>query len=119
MLAALSPLFDQTCTIREWTSRDGDRDAAGQPIEDWANLALHVSLPCRIAPVTALTRAARVARSDMTVTTATHVIFLPGEYPSITTAMQASIDGTSYQIVSISRDSEQLACELEVEKVTT
>lgn len=115
-LDSLAAFFIHTCTIRENTPT---RDAAGQPQDSWANLASHVALPCRVAPVTALTRAARVQRDDMTVTTYSHVIMLAGPYPAITTAHQAVIDGVSYQIVNVVRDSALVATELQVEVVST
>ena len=116
LLDALSPLFDRTGTIKQ---RTDTRDAVGQPIPAWANLAGHIDLPCRVAPVTSLSRASRAPGPDMTTTRVTHVILLPDDYPSVTTAMQAVVGGATYQIVTVIRDSEQRMTELEVEVVTT
>lgn len=115
-LGGLATFFGRTCTIQE---NAPTRDAAGQPQDSWANLTGHVALPCRVAPVTALSRAARVERDDMTVTTYSHVIILAGAYPAITTAHQAVIDGVNYQIVNVVRDSSLVATELQVEVVST
>lgn len=117
LLDGLSAFFDHTCTVLEDTGNTTGE--TGQPIEKFTDLAAHIDLPCRVAPVTALSRAARDARGEMVVSTATHIVMLPGAYPSITTAHHVELaDGLEYQIVSVIRDSEQLACELFVEKVT-
>jgi len=113
----LSALFDQTCTIRQ--NEGTTADAAGQPTPDWQALTGHVGLACRIAPVSALASTGQSRRAEMVVDRATHIIVLPGPYPDVTTAMRAVVGSTSYQIVRIVRDSEQLLCELEVELVTT
>ena len=115
-LGGLDTFFDRTCTIQKTTPT---RDAAGQPQDAWTDLASHVDLACRLAPVTARSRAARVQRDDMTVTTCSHVIIMAGPYPSVTTAHQAVVDSVSYQIVNVVRDSAQVATELEVEVVST
>ena len=115
-LDGLAGFFDRECTIQKNTPT---RDAAGQPQDAWTDLAAHVALPCRVAPVTALSRAARVQREDMTVTTYSHVIFLAGPYPTVTTAHQVVVDSVSYQIVNVVRDSALVATELQVEVVTT
>lgn len=113
-LGGLSTFFSRACTINEVTKT---KVGAGERSESGSALAGHTNLPCRIAPVTALTRAGRAEREDMTVTTATHLVMLAGSYPLITTAHQAVVDGTTYQITNVVRDSERLVCELEVEVV--
>lgn len=115
-LGSLATFFDRTCTVQKNTPT---ADAVNQPQESWTDLAGHVNLPCRVAPATALTRAARVEREDMTVTTRSLVVILPGAYPSVTTAHRVVVGGLNYQIVNVVRDSAQVATELEVEEVTT
>lgn len=111
-LGGLSTFFDRTCTINEATKV---KAGGGVRTETWTALAAHSDLPCRIAPVTARSRPVRSEWPDMTVTTVSHVIVLPGAYPLVTTAHQAVVDGTTYQIMNVVRDSERLVCELEVE----
>ncbi|MBN1629635.1 MAG: hypothetical protein JW990_07725 [Thermoleophilia bacterium] len=121
LLVALAALFDQTCTVQKNTPT---ADAVGQMADAWTDLAGHVNLPCRVAPVPA--DRDRRPRVDMTVTTISHIVCLPGAYPGITTtpvppvtAMRVVYSGANYQIVNVIRDSELLMTELEVEQVTT
>ena len=114
-LGGLDTFFDRTCTINEATKV---KQGGGVRTETWTALAAHTDLHCRIAPVTARSRPVRVEWPDMTVTTVSHIIVLPGAYPLVTTAHQAVLDdGTTYQIVHVLRDSEQVATELEVEAI--
>lgn len=114
-LGGLATFFDRTCTIKTATKT---KAGGGVRTETWTALAAHSDLPCRIAPVTARSRPVRAEWPDMTVTTVSHVIVLPGAYPLVTTAHQAVVDGIAYKIVSVLRDSGQVATELEVEAVS-
>jgi hypothetical protein len=116
-LGGLSGFFDRLCTIKENTGTTFS--ATGKPIASWTDLAGHVALACRVAPITALSRNGRVPMPEMSVTTASHVVILAGAYPAIKPGMQAVIEGVTYLVQNVIPDSEQLACELLVERVTT
>jgi head-tail adaptor len=116
MLAGLAVFFDTTCTIQKNTPT---ADAVGQMVDAWTDLAAHVGLTCRVAPVTATASQGRIPQPEMTVTTATHIFVLPGEYPSVTTEMRVAWGGSYYHVRAIVRDSEQLLTEVYAELVTT
>ena len=116
-LGGLSAFFDRTCTINEDTGTT--KSAAGMPIANWTALTGHSNLACRVAPITALGSSGRRPGPEMTVSVASQVIILAGHHPLVTTAMQAVVGGVTYAIKNVLHDSEQLATELVVEKVTT
>jgi len=92
MLERLQPNFyPSLCTIQVSTPTD---DPFGETVQDWADLAQHSDIPCRIAP--ADSREARSA--DQVYTTATHEVALNGYYPAVNAGHQALVDGVAYQV---------------------
>lgn len=116
MLADLAAFFDSTCTIRKKGAASSD--TVGQPTTAFGDYAGHVSLPCRVAPVSSLSAGGRQTLPEMVTSTTAVVIVLAGHYPTITTAMQAVVGSTTYQVTNVISDSEGLCTEL-VAEVTT
>lgn len=97
LFQALAAFYPSLCTIQQATET---RDAAGQPIPAWANLAGHVDIDCRLGPAGGGERKA----VNQVYTIATHTIHLAGYYPSITTKMRAVVDGAAYDILLTASD---------------
>ncbi len=117
MLTELALFFDQTCTIRKRGTATAD--TVGQPTTAFADYAGHVSIPCRVAPVSSLSAGGRKTLPEMIISTTAVVIVLAGNYPTITTAMHVVVGTTTYQVVNVISDSEGLYTELVAEVVTT
>ena len=85
-----------------------------EPIRAWANLALHVDIPCAIAPAKADERAS----ADKTVAETTHVAILAGDYQTVTPVHRAVIDGTVYDIAGVEHDSHHITTRLRLRIVS-
>lgn len=109
LVRGLSKFFGSACTIQVNTPT---ADAHNQPIASWANRTGYVALQCRRAPVS---EAERRSLGEV-VESATHLVALYGSYPSITPAMRAIVDGTTYDITGVRSDGESvltyLGCKL-------
>jgi len=104
MLSSLTVTFYVSlCTIQESTPT---RDASGQPILAWSDLAGHIDLPCIIAPISpGSPEAAEMHRPDGTIVKATHHLSLPDIYTSIFPDMRAVVSGVNFDILSVEHDS--------------
>lgn len=87
-----------TCTIQQSTPA---QDSYGEPIDSWANLTGHVSLPCRLGP----SGGREIERDIGIISYSTHVIQFGSKYASITTKMRAVVDGVNYDIERVFHDS--------------
>ena len=116
MLSSLEAMFYlSTCTIQESTAT---RDAYGQPILAWANLAGHVDLACSFAPISpGSPEAAEIKRADGTIVKATHHIAFPALYTSILPTMRAVAFGFNFDILAVEFDSHGIMTRLRVERV--
>ncbi len=116
MLASLSQFYPSSCTIQRSVL---SQDDYGEPTAVWSDLADHVDLACGVAPISAgsPTGANEYRRADLTVTTATHHIALAGNYPTITPAMRAVVDGVAWNILGVEHDSHGVTTRLKVERV--
>lgn len=89
-------------------------NAYREPVETWANLALHVDIPCAIAPAKADERAS----PNMTVAETTHTAILAGDYQTVTPVHRAVIDGTVYNIAGVEHDSHHITTRLRLRIVS-
>lgn len=114
MLVGLWGFYPSTCTIQVATET---QDSVGQPIPAWANLAGHVAIPCRIAPIE---RASgwEVKASTQTYTVATWKVALRSYYPAIITKMRAVAGGVNYNILAVEHDDQETMTVLQVDVVT-
>lgn len=113
MVGRLQPgLYPSLCTIQE---SDPDLDAHGQPIPDWTNLADHVNIAARLAPVMT-NRAERRSQEQIYVVGQFHIA-LNGHYPAITEDMRALVDGVAYDIEHVEHDGNGHTTRLLVRKV--
>src|SRR3990172_7436814 len=111
MMAALADFYPATCTIQVATE---SRDAAGQPIPSWANLASHVGIPCAVASISGT----ETETQRQTYVLATHRIALRGSYTAITEAHRAVVGGVTYDIERVHQDSRGATTYLDVQIVT-
>ncbi|MEE9401254.1 MAG: head-tail adaptor protein [Dehalococcoidia bacterium] len=116
MLPSLTTTFYVSlCTIQESTPT---RDAGGQPILAWANLAGHVDLECSIAPISpGSPEAAEKHRPDGTIVIATHHLTFASIYTSIFPNMRAVAAGVAFDILSVEHDSHGTMTRLRLEIV--
>jgi head-tail adaptor len=99
MMATLFPMMVSTGTIQQATEV---RDAAGQPIKTWVDLAGHVAIPCHIET----TGGSETKASNQVYATATHEIVLQGYYPLITPKMHLVDNaGAVYDILLVDQES--------------
>jgi len=89
-------------------------NAYREPIETWADLALHVDIPCAITPASARERAS----ADKTVAETTHTAILAGDYQTVTPVHRAVVDGTVYDIMGVEHDSHHITTRLRL-KITS
>ncbi len=113
LLARLTPgFYPSLCTVQVATE---SRDAMGQVVLSWANLANHVSLACSIAEPAATgeetetTMQAFVRRRKR--------VALAGIYASVTEQHRAIVDGVTYDIERVSQDSQTKTTYLDVERL--
>lgn len=109
-IRAIKLFFNSECTIQVNTPT---YDAHNQPVSSWTNLAGHVEIPCRIAPVTEQER----RTLSQVVETATHLVALYGVYATIVPVHQALVDDVTYDITGIRTDSEGVLTYLGVKTV--
>ncbi|MFA4972447.1 MAG: hypothetical protein WC683_07520 [bacterium] len=92
MLEALADFFPTTCTIQTATLAEDDH---GQSIPVWSDLAGHIGIACSVAP----SGGRKVQTGKETYVVSSHRISLAGRYLTITAAMQAVVDGITYEIL--------------------
>lgn len=91
------------------------RDGYGQPIEVWANLANHESLPCAVVPVARASEESKMPATILEI--ATHIVYLNGHYPTITPATRAVVSSVNYDILLAELDSQSRSTKLTVRTV--
>lgn len=79
------------CTIQAYTD---SVDAYDQPVQTWANLVGHVSIPCSISLTSGQESKGKQNEYGLT----THRIALNGVYASITRLHRAIVDGVTYEV---------------------
>ena len=100
MLEHLEPSFYRGgCTIQE---NIPSRNAYGEDVAAWSDLAGHVAIPCHLAPDTG--RETRGA--ELTISETTHVALLSGRYDRIDNTHRAVIDDVVYDIVGVDHDAQ-------------
>lgn len=114
MLGQLGVLFNSTVTIQVQSTA---KDAVGQPVQAWTNLANHVALPCAAWNPTGKAGGLEQRLPDGTFLFQFSVVLLQGYYPAITEAMRAVVNGgTPLDIMKASSDSQstytELTCQL-------
>jgi head-tail adaptor len=116
MLRHLGERFwPRRCTIQKDTPT---RTSSGMEKSDWANLADHVAIHCRLAPIETR-QDQEVRQSDQTVTTAGWWALLRGYFPAITTKHRALMDdGAAYNIIGVDVDSERKMTRLTLQRVS-
>jgi len=108
-LADWAPL---KCTIRE--SLTETIDDHGHATKTYTDVPGLVDIDCQLKPA----RADEVRTTDLVVGHNAFRAALLGYHPTITTAMQAVVDGTTYNILGVEHDSQHALTYLTVEKVT-
>lgn len=114
LLARLTPNFyPSLCTIQAGAE---SRDALGQSIRTWSNLAGHVDLPCAIAEP--IRPGEEVETTEQSFARRSKRVALAGLYPSITESQRAIVDGVTYDIERVAQDSQSMTTYLDVEIVS-
>lgn len=105
MLDALGTFFPAVCTVQSATLA---RDAYGQPLETWVDVADLTDLRGQLAPATE----DKLRQFGLTLERTTHILHLQGHYPAITPDMRVQVAGdtedTSYTIRGVRHDSHGL-----------
>ncbi|HRJ41116.1 MAG TPA: head-tail adaptor protein [Caldilineaceae bacterium] len=115
LLAGLATNFyPSACTIQVATN---SRNALGEPIPSWANLAGHVSLACAVAEPPVI-RDGETETSGQNFVRRRKRVALAGAYTSVTEAHRAVVDGVTYDIEGVSIDSQGKTTYLDVEVVS-
>lgn len=112
LLENLFNFYPDTCTIQTGTA---SRDAVGEKVYTWANVADHVDIPCaRGTP-----GGAEAEGSEQGYLVRTYRIALQGHYPTIAEGMRALYsDGTAYDIERVRLDQQATLTYLDVEIVS-
>lgn len=113
LLGSLSGSFyPSRCTIQVATLA---RNAMGEEIPTWANLAGHVSLACAMAEP--LSSGEETETSEQIFTRRRKRVALNGAYTSVTEQHRAIVDGVTYDIERVSIDSQGKTTYLDVELI--
>lgn len=110
LLVNLFAFYPSLCTIQVSTPV---QDVVGELQPVWANVPLHVLLPCRISPV----GGQELKMSEEVYGVSSHTINLRGFYPAIAIAMRALIDLVYYDILSVEHDGNDYTTRLQVQVV--
>lgn len=114
LLGALQARFyPSVCTIQAATLA---RNALGEEIPTWGNLAGHVSLACAVAEPP-LVRDGETETSAQTFVRRGKRVALAGAYTSVTEQHRAVVDGVTYDIERVSIDSQGQTTYLDVELI--
>lgn len=112
LLDQLDDFYPDTCTVQSGTLT---RNAVGEKVYTWANVANHVSIPCARGQPSG----AESEGSEQAFLLRTYRIALQGYYPVITEGMRAVYsDGTIYDIERVRLDQQATLTYLDVEIVT-
>lgn len=114
LIQGLGFLFSKRLAVQVNTPT---QDGAGQPIEGWADLAGHASIPAVVSPVPP-GKAPEVRRPDGTIVVAPFKALLQGHFPAIRETMRAVVAGQSYNVTLVQHDSQDLTTTLFLEVVT-
>lgn len=114
LVTALGFLFNKQVTIQQTTQT---QDAAGAPVDAWADLAGHVNIPCVLEPANPTTSPDEKRQADLTLSYQAWTVMLQGFYPAIESKMRAVIASTSYDIIGAQSDSQDLITNLLVQLV--
>lgn len=113
LLASLATNFyPSVCTIQAATLA---RNALGEEIPTWGNLAGHVSLACAVAEPPP--SGEETETSEVTFTRRRKRVALAGAYTSVTEQHRAVVDGVTYDIERVSIDSQGQTTYLDVELI--
>lgn len=113
LLSALTPgFYPSLCTIQAATE---SRDALGQVVFSWSNLAGHVDLACALAEAT--TAAEETETTQQAYMRRRKRVALAGIYASVTEEHRAVVDGVTYDIERVTVDSHSKTTYLDVELI--
>ncbi len=110
LLGLIKNFLPSSCTVQEATISSSSYGETGRT---WGNLSGVVSVACRIAPASQQ----EPKNVDLEYAINTHTAVLKGHYSTIKAAMQAIIDGVTYDITGVSFDDEALQTRLDLRKV--
>ena len=110
LLGLIKDFFPSSCTVQEATVSSSSYGETGRT---WGNLSGVVSVACRIAPASQQ----EPKNVDLEYAVNTHTAVIKGYYNTIKAAMQAIIDGTTYDITGVSFDDQALQTRLDLRKV--
>ena len=112
-LSSITGDFLKTCTIQAYTET---QDGSGELSQIWSDLPNHVGLKCVADRGSGVVKGEQV-RDNTTLTYNLLEVTLFDSYPAITTLHQAVIDGVTYNIVDVYRDSLEYSTVLQVMSV--
>ncbi len=112
LMDALENFYVQRCTFQQLSHT---QDAYGQLVEDWADVAGLIGIPCNLWDRSGIGDE-KTANKQIT-TLSPYRVALQGLYLAVTTIMRVVIDNISYNISGIEHDSQRTATYINCERV--